>query len=78
MIVVDILRWALFLLMVGVVVGWLDGVRRGSESLRDEAGRLKPVPAVIVIVAGLIVIGLIVGLVHLDDVQGSCAQAACR
>jgi hypothetical protein len=62
-IVVDILQWALFLLMVGVVVGWVDGVRRGSESLRDEAGRLKPVPAVIVIVAGLIVIGLIVGLV---------------
>lgn len=62
-IVVDILRWALFLLMVGVVVGWLDGVRRGSESLRDEVGRLKPVPAVIMIVAGLIVIGLIVGLV---------------
>ena len=63
MIVVGILRWALFLLMVGVVVGWLDGVRRGSESLRDEAGRLKPVPALIVLVAGLIVIGLIVGLV---------------
>jgi hypothetical protein len=62
-IVVDILRWALFLLMVVLIVGWLDGLRRGSESLRDEAGRLKPVPAVIVIVAGLIVIGLIVGLI---------------
>jgi hypothetical protein len=62
-IIVDIVRWALFLLMVVVVVGWLDGVRRGTESLRDEAGRLKPVPAVIVIVAGLIGIGLIVGLV---------------
>jgi purine-cytosine permease-like protein len=62
-IVVDILRWALSLLLVGVVVGWLNGVRRGSEPLRDEAGRLKPVPVVIVIVAVLIVIGLIVGLV---------------
>jgi hypothetical protein len=54
---------AVLAVLAAAAIVWLVEWRRGDRTFRDERDRLKPLPALALVVGGLIAVGLATSLV---------------